>query len=466
MSNRFKKLLGNSAIIAVGSLGSRIISFILVPFYTFVLTTQQFGTVDLITTAVNMLLPMITLSIFDAVFRFVLDKDTENVDAILTNGILVTIIGSIVACFLIPLLQLFNVPFVLYIYILLISNAFLGLMLNFARAINMVKSLAIAGILGTFITAVLNILFLFVFKLGVQGYLLAIIMSNIFVGIFLIVVTSTISRLKLKYIHKNIIKSMLVYSLPLIPNAFSWWINNFSDRYFILAFVGASANGIYAVASKIPTLINVLNQIFFQAWQMSAVEEYNSEDGALFYSKTFNYFSNLQFMIAAGLLLILKPLMNVLVSASYYISWKYIPFLLLATIYSSLSGFIGTTYTAAKRTSGILLTTIIGAVVNIAFGIIFVPLFGIQGASLASGVSFLVILLVRLLDTQKFMPILFNIKDFVLNHIVIAMMIGTLFVNMSEDVQLIVECGLFALMILIRRDIVIQIYMTIFNRSK
>ncbi|MGO1225159.1 MAG: lipopolysaccharide biosynthesis protein [Leuconostoc falkenbergense] len=129
---------------------------------------------------------------------------------------------------------------------------------------------------------------------------------------------------------------------------------------------------------------------------MSAIEEFNSEDASKFYSKTFNYFLAFQFIGTAGLLVILKPMMKVIVSSSYYVAWKYIPFLLLAVVYSSLSGFLETTYTAAKRTAGIFLTTFVGAISNILLGFIFVPWLGLQGASFTGFLSFAVVMVIVL----------------------------------------------------------------------
>lgn len=455
--NRYKKLLGNSAIFAVGSLGSKLISFLLVPFYTFVLTKEQFGTVDLITTTVNMMLPIVTLSVFDAVFRFVLDKNgTENM--VFINGLFISCLGSFVGLLLIPVLHFFNIPMPEYIYLLLITGAFLSLMLNFTRSINKVKTFAIAGILGTIITAVSNLVLLLIINMGIKGYLISIILANIIVLVFLIISTKAWARIRINNLNKKMIHSMVIYSLPLIPNAFSWWINSSADRYFILAFVGASANGVYAVASKIPTVLNIINQIFFQSWQMSAVEEFNSEDASKFYSKTFNYFLAFQFIGMAGLLVILKPLMKIIVSSSYYISWKYIPFLLLAVVYSSLSGFLGTTYTAAKRTTGVFLTTVVGAISNILLGFIFVPWLGIQGASFAGCLSFAIVLIVRLIDTKKFMPIILDRKGFIFNHVIISVMIIVLFLSVGFVLEQIIELLLFFVIIMANRYLFLEIW--------
>lgn len=65
---------------------------------------------------------------------------------------------------------------------------------------------------------------------------------------------------------------MLAYSVPLIPNGIMWWVVNASDRYIIGYFLGYEATGIYSVAAKFPTLLTMLYGIFFQAWQLSAME--------------------------------------------------------------------------------------------------------------------------------------------------------------------------------------------------
>lgn len=425
--NRHSKLFKNSIIFAIGNLGSKLISFILVPFYTFVLTKSEFGTVDLISTTVNLFAPIITISIFDAVFRFTLEKDEEK-NEILSNGIVVSIFGSVLAILFLPILALFKIPFSNYLILLLISTVFLSLLSNFARANGQVKVFAFSGIIGTIATAGLSIILLSFLNLGIRGYLLALLFSNIITIIFLSYMTRISSRFRLKYVNLELLKKMLVYSIPLIPNAFSWWINTSADRFFILAFVGAAANGIYAVASKIPSLLTLINQIFFQSWQMSAVEEYNSGDASDFYSNVFNAYLTLQFICATIILLVLKPLMGILVAESYFVSWKYIPFLLLAVIYSSISGFLGTTYTAAKKTTAILFTTLVGAILNIIMGFVLVPFFGIQGASLASGFSFGVVALIRLINTKQFLVINVNWVKVCIYHVQFIVMTTLLFV--------------------------------------
>lgn len=181
---------------------------------------------------------------------------------------------------------------------------------------------------------------------------------------------------------------MLIYSIPLIPNALMWWVMNASNRYFILFFVGASANGLFAVANKIPSFLSILNTIFFKAWQLSAIEEYGDESKAKFYSQTFYYFSVVMFVGTSIILMILKYMMGILVSEEFFSSWQFIPFLLIGIVFSSFSAFLGTNYIAAKQTKGIFRTSLIGGTINIILNLIFIPLVGTNGAAISTMISF------------------------------------------------------------------------------
>lgn len=450
--NKYKKLIGNSAVFAIGSMGSKLIAFLMIPLYTFVLSRAEYGTIDIITTTANMLMPLISLSIGDAVFRFALDKSQQS-DKVLTNGLVVSFIGAIVGIVIVPILSVLNIPNVWLIYYLVVFGALSSLLVNFSRAIGMIKTFASAGIIGSVVTAVLNIVLLAYLKMGISGYLWSLIIASLVTIVYIAILTRVWRMISFTLINFKLIGELLIYSIPLIPNAFSWWINTSSSRYFILYFVGASANGLFAVANKIPSLISMLSNIFFQSWQLSAVEEFDSKDSPEFYSTVFNSFIVIQLLGVGLLLVILKPLMGVIVSNNFYESWKYIPFLSLAVIYSSLSGFIGTTYIAAKRTKGILTTTVIGALLNIILGFIFVPLLGIQGASFGGMLAFLAVLIIRIFDTRKIKKIDVQYPPIIVHHGIIILMIFVLFyiksVMISETVMLL----LFVIMCMYERKL-------------
>src|SRR5699024_1189285 len=107
----------------------------------------------------------------------------------------------------------------------------------------------------------------------VEGYLLSIILANLFSNIYFFIITNSFERLKEMKVDRQLFLEMIFYSFPLIPNGTLLWLINGSTRYFILFFIDASANGVFAIANKIPQIIAMVTNIFSQAWQLSSFEE-------------------------------------------------------------------------------------------------------------------------------------------------------------------------------------------------
>lgn len=463
----YKKLIGNSFIFALGNLGSKLVSILLVPLYTYYLTTTEYGTVDLITTTTSLLLPIISLSIFDAVLRFTMDK-SQPTDSVFTNALVVTSIGTLIVLLTYPVLSYLNTfgDLLSFMYLILILQAFQSLSAQFVRAIGKVKIFALNGIIMTIVTGIMNIVLLVYLDMGIAGYLLATVFSNLISIIYLTIVGKTYKYINLKKVNKALTKTMLSYCIPLIPNALMWWIMNASSRYFILFFVGASANGLFAVANKIPSLLSILNQIFGQAWQLSAIEEYDSKNKSKFYSEIFNYFSMFMFLATSAILIVIKIGLDFAVAPEFYIAWKYVPFLLLGVVFSSFSSFLGTNYIAAKKTGGVFRTSIIGGIINVVSNLIFVPLIGTNGAGLSTMISFFVIWIIRVYDTKQFIDMKLNLKILITNLLIIAVQISVLYLNLNTITELVVEGLLFIILLIVSRSLFKPITQLINSKKK
>ncbi|CRK80178.1 lipopolysaccharide biosynthesis protein [Neobacillus massiliamazoniensis] len=430
--NMYKKLVTNSLIFAVGNLGTKLITFFLVPLYTYYLTPSEFGMVDLLTTTISFLMPIVTLSIFDAVLRFVMDKSHDKKE-VLINSLFIVLIGFFLISLFYPVLIIL-LPFddyIHYFYLLLLVQSINTILTQYIRAKGMIRLFALSGIFNVFTVLIFNIALLMIFKMGIVGYLISIILANIISTIFVIISGKVHHDFIIKKVNIKLMKEMLHYSIPLIPNALMWWIMSLSDRYIITYLLGISANGIYAVANKIPSILNIVNSIFFQAWQMSAIEEANSKEKSHFFSNVFNVFSIAMLVTTSLLLVFLKLIMGVFVANSYFIAWKYVPFLLLGVVFSSFSGFLGTNYIATKKTSGIFKTSVIGAILNIVVNLLLVPTIGINGAAIGTMISFAVIWLLRIKDTREFVNIKLNKRKLFLTLFFVYVQIGILYLNIK-----------------------------------
>lgn len=469
MNNKYKKLVGNSALFAIGNFGSKLISLLMVPLYTHQLTTEQYGTVDLILTTINLIIPFLTLELGQAAMRFAIDSKSVIESRKLYYNVIKYIEWASVLLFLtIPILYFLNIfkSYILLFVILLIvtiSNVILG---QLVRGLGYIKEFALNGIIQTIIVVVSNIVFLVILNFKVEGYLLSMILGNLLSNIYLFVISkgfNVVSKSELK--STSLLKRMVQFSIPLIPNTTIWWIINGATRYFILFFLNSSANGLYAVANKIPTIISTVGNIFIQAWQLSSFEEFDSKDKDDFNSRIFNLYSSFLFIIASALLVILQTTLKFTISSEFYDSWKLVPFLLLGVVYQSLSGFLGVNYTASRMTKGAFTSSIYGGTISIISNIMFIPIFGIVGASFASFLSFFAMFVIRLIDTRKYTIISINWKRFSSTNIIYGVQIICLFL-FNGRIQFVIESVLLILILLLNYKIMFNFVKIIFKKSK
>lgn len=404
--NRYKKLVSNSIIFTIGNFGSKIISFILVPLYTFYLSTSEFGTADLVMTTATMLLPLVSLSISQAVLRFAMD-DSEPVDQVLTNALIVLLKGLFVSSLILVILLFFNLPtnILVYTFATLGINAIQNVLAEYTRAIGKVKNYAVNGIVQTLVLGLSNIILIVKFNYGIDGYLVSILISSMISILYLSLRIRVCEHINYSHFDKTLTKRMLKFSIPLIPNNFMWWLINASNRYFIIFYRGVAENGLFSVANKVPSLLLIFTTIFSQSWQLSAIDEYKSSDRSKFYTEIYRiYFATL--LVGSSLMLaVVKFVVQQFFAPAYHSTWQQIPFLLLSVVFSSLSGFLGTNYVASKNTKGSFTTSLVGAVIALFGNYLLIPRLGGIGASISIALSFAVVWVVRLIDTKKYVVI-------------------------------------------------------------
>jgi len=418
--NRYKKLISNTIIFGIGTFGSKMLVFLLMPLYTRVLTSSDYGIVDLIIQTSNLLIPIVSLGIANGVIRFGLDKSVKKSD-VFSIGLITIICGFGIFLILIPVLS--KITYIsghtALIYIFVLMSCLRTLCSQFVRAKEYVKLYAIDGVISTITIIIFNVLFLVVFKLGITGYVLAIVMSDMLSTLFLFWAAKLHRYVRIKNVKKDTAISMIKYSMPLIPATIFWWITNVSNRFIVAYVLGSEANGIYAVSYKIPTIIVLISNIFMDAWQMSAVTEENKLSREKFFSKVFNVYQSILFLSASGIILFSKVVTKVLVSDAFYLSWKYIPFLVMATTFSCLVTFLGSVYMVEKKSILTLSTTVVGAFVNVLLTFVLINKFDVNGAAFATFISYLIVFILRAINTKQFIKISWNAPKLCLNLFIV-----------------------------------------------
>ena len=352
-SQSYKKLFSNTIIFAIGSFGSKLLVLILVPLYTAALSPEQYGTVDLVAQTANILLPIFTLSVSEAALRFGLDaKSPEQRKTVYTTCLAVVIAGLGIMAAIFPLLSrldyLHGFAPILYIYVW--TAALKQLNATYVRSLEKVRLFAFDGILTTLGMILFNILFLLKFKWGMTGYLLAIILSDLCSSLFLFFAAGLWRHVDPRRFSLSSLTDMLKYCAPLVPTTLLWLVTSISDRFIITYFHGEAMNGINTVAYKIPTIITTVFTMFSQAWNMSAIQENDSAGKEEFYTSVFSLNQAFMYVMAAGILLINRPLTYVWVNPAYHEAMLYSPILTLATVFTCYNVFLGSVYIAQKRT--------------------------------------------------------------------------------------------------------------------
>lgn len=399
MKKKTKTLAKNFSILTVSNFTSKILVFLLVPIYTNILSTEEYGLYDLVITTVSLLLPILTLNIIDAVMRFLMDKNIDKTQ-VASIGFYYTSVSIIIFAVLIYFVDYFSIGQNISGYKILIVAYYAFYVLNLycthiAKGIEKIKEIGVAGVAGTLTMIGMNILFLCYVKLGLKGFFLANIISNVVPVFYLIFSLKLCNYIKFKKINYNLQYEMFFYCLPLIASAIGWWVNCGSDKYIVTLFCGMSACGLLSVAYKIPSIINTFQSIFIQAWQISAVKEYGENDTAIFYGRTFSFLNIMTCLLCSILIILTKPIAYLLFSKEFYLSWQFVPFLLLSCVFNSASGFLGPILSAKKDSKTMALSSLIGVVTNIGLNVAFVYIFGVIGTTIATAMSSFFIFIMR-----------------------------------------------------------------------
>lgn len=424
--NKYTTLVSNTFLISIGTFGSKLLTFFMVRFYTEVLTPSDYGTADLIMQGANLLFPVISMGIVEGVFRFALGNPKKRRN-IFSAGVWVITGGSAVLAAVTVLTwsaDLFDdVLWLMAIYT--IASCYHSLCAQFIRAQGKMALYAGQGILNTVLVIGLNILFLLVFKWGITGYVLSTAVADILCSGFLVFKEKLWQYLTVKP-GKGLLAHMLRYSVPLIPTTIFWWITSVSDRYMITAFLGSDANGIYAVAAKIPTLLTLMATIFLEAWQFSAIAESAGErrEHIRFYSKIWKIFMSAMFLAGGVVIALSQWEIRVLSADEYYSAWQYIPLLSAAMIFSSFVTFAGSIYVVEKKSLLSFGTSMAGAAVNILLNLILIPTeLGIQGAVIATFSSYFLVFLIRSKNARKLLPFRLYSQRLTVNCMIMAIQI-------------------------------------------
>ena len=417
---RYKRLLSNTAILGAGTFASKVLVLLLMPLYTAILSTSEFGTADLISQTANLLIPLASVGICDGIFRFALE-DSEDRRGVFSTGIFVLLLGSAGLLGLIQTLRAFDIfsGYVMLIACYVIAANLHSAFANYIRAQGKTGLFAVQGIINTVLTILLNILFLIVFDMGSLGYVLSVVIADFTMVIFLFFVARLWRDFSPRSVTKRTAAAMLRFSIPYIPTTMMWLITSVSDRYIVAAYCGTAENGLYAAAYKLPTLLALVSGVFIEAWHFSTVKDATKEERSDFFGSVYVSFMSIMVMGSSFLIVGARIFTSILLDDSYFASWEFVPVLVIATLFSTLVSFLGSVYFLEKKSLMSMLTAMSGAVVNIILNFVMIPEHGAMGAAVATLISYLAVYAIRAVDTRNYLKFSLHTPRLIVNGLLL-----------------------------------------------
>ena len=412
-----KEFVKNTLILLLGKFATQFMSLLLLPLYTSKLATSDYGTVDLIQTYITLLIPVLTLRMDSATFRFLVDvrKSPEKTKGIISNVLFVLLWSVVLALVISLIVSIFvTLPNHLWIIMNLVVLMISGVTLQILRGTGKIMHYTIASVITGVSTLVMNVILIAFMGRGADSILISSSIANIICILFVFFSAKLYKNFSPSMISKKTIKEFLKFSVPMIPNSLSWWVVNASDRTIIRIFLNAAANGIYTVSCKFSNILNSVFSIFNVSWQESASLHIDDKDRDEFFTKMINQLLIFFSGIALLILVAIPIFYNLLIGEQYHDSYNYIPVLLYANSWHVLISLIGGIYVAKKKTKAIATTTIISAVINIVVDLVLINFIGLHAATISTLVSYMAMGLYRVHDCKKYVKFKFDVKTFTL----------------------------------------------------
>lgn len=468
--DKYKRLGKNTLIVFLGNAGSKLINIIMLPIYTHWLSPEEYGTTDIIITYASLLLSIVAMCIYDAIFVVPKRADEEEKTSFFTTGWLFSTLTFSLAgiiCFVVSHFWVDSNNIVinnlLYLYLILLTSFLQAYTQSFTKAIDKMTVYCLTGFINTAGVAVFA--FLLIPGMGVEGYLLSLIIAYVISAVYSFVASKSYCYLSLKSVKKESLFRLLKYSIPLIPNSLMFWFVNGINRPLIAEYVGLDANGIFAVTNKVPGIISTLFLVFSNAWAISMLEEYGKPGFTYFFNMAVRCVMLPSVIIACILGIFSKEIIWVLADKAYIEAYKYVPLAMISSILSGLSGTVGGIFSAKEQSKYFFYSSIWGAIASVLFMYALIPHFKLYGAVIASALSYLVIVVARFVYARK------DIAGFSYNSMII-MLVGLLlistiiYLDLNNILRLSLGFLVIALLLVLNKDILSIIYKKFYSTIK
>ena len=408
-NNKQLQFVKGSAILILSNMIIKGINFLLLPLYTKYLTPELLGVSDTITTLTSMVFPLLVMGLDGGFSAFYFDERTEAYQKKVFNTVWFTlliagIVPVLLACLSKPIsVLMFGSPD----YVFLVGIAMISVSMNlwylpfsiYVRMENRMTAFAIINFIASLSMILLNVVFLSVLEIGVY----ALISSTAAINLIQLILYLRLGRIlpQKSFYDKKLIRPMLKYSLPLVPNVVAVWILTMSDRYIILHFCGEWDVGLYGIATRCATVISFIANGVYMAYTTYAYDKKDDADAPKQYSRILNAFNFAILLVCFTGSIFGKEIVLLMTEDAYSGAYLMVAPLLYSQLLYGINTIVGYAIGFVKKSKYILLATSFGAVANVILNILLIPQFSVVAAAYTTLISFFLMTAMTYVISQK-----------------------------------------------------------------
>lgn len=425
--SKFISLIKNTGILFIAKVSSQLVSFLLLPFYTSLLSTAEYGRIDIYTTLQMIVVPLLTLQIEMGLFRYlIITEDEKEKKTIISSGISVFILISVVVGLLfVCISQIVHIEYWQFLFFYYISISCSAILLQISRAFGDNKGYGLGSFIITSLSMILNVIFIGVFHYKIEGFLLASIIAQVVCCVFLSVRLKIFGYLDLSAVTKKDRIRLIKYSYPLIFNQVASWMINYSNRIIIVLFWGESYNGIFSAASKFSNITNTFFSVINLAWTENVVR-YIGDKNDSYISNVFEIIFSFYLFIVTAIVNLVPLVFSLLIKKDFVSAYPQVPVLLVSMLFSGMAATVGSIYIASDKTKNVSITTIASGIVNVLVHFALIKNFHLFAASISTLVAFVFLFLYRLYKLKDFYSLRFS-KNYIIIQFFILVLSCVLF---------------------------------------
>jgi len=414
MLRAFRESFKHTSIYTIGNLAGKAVGFIMIPIYTHFLAPHEYGVMDMLDLTIVLIGMLVGMGMGSAIFRFYysseVDRDRQEVigSALWFSAAITGLVALVVAALARPASSLiFRSPIYAHFLQIAILAFWLSTLAETCKTYLRVKQRSVFFVTVSLVQLALSLslnIYLIAFRrMGVMGFLLSSVISNTVIAAALMLYT--VSEVGLHFSMTKT-RQMLDYGLPFVFSGIGLFVLNFADRYFLNAFAGLDAVGVYALAYKFGFTINVLAVApFLQMWQAQMFLIERERDAKETYVRMFEYFAAFILLAVLAVSLFIEYILKIAAGPEYFSAYALVPLVALAYVFSGWAQYFRLGMLLTRRTRPIATIMAGTGVVTLALYWVLIRRYHAMGAAVATVLSFALMAAWTFIVSQRIYPI-------------------------------------------------------------